>query len=240
MKLRQRSEKRRTSGGHGRSMPKRKNQESTIDPRLFVKKAMPLEEANYQSARSIQDLPVEARIIKNLLAKGYTSPTEIQDGAIEPILKGRNLMGIAQTGTGKTGAFLIPIIHNLLDTRPGFQALVIVPTRELAVQVEQEFKSITKGTRLTSACFIGGTSVGRDISILRSPSHLIIGTPGRLVDLARQRALRLKDFKTLVLDEFDRLLDMGFSKDIQHIVGAMTNREQTVLFRLLRSEAKRN
>ncbi|HNP96975.1 MAG TPA: DEAD/DEAH box helicase, partial [Cyclobacteriaceae bacterium] len=148
----------------------------------------------------------------------------------EPILNRKNVMGIAQTGTGKTGAFLIPIIHNLLKSSPAFQVLIVVPTRELAVQVQQEFQSIAKGTGLTSHCFIGGTSVGRDISLLRSKSHLVIGTPGRLVDLTRQRALKFNTFNTLVLDEFDRLLDMGFSKDIQHIVQSMTGRTQTVLF----------
>ena len=156
--------------------------------------------------------------------------TEIQERAIQSVLEGRDVMGIAQTGTGKTAAFLVPIVNNLLSKPAGFQVLVVVPTRELAVQVEEEFKTITKGLNLSSACFIGGTSVGRDISRLRRPSHVIIGTPGRLIDLARQNALHFRDFKTLVLDEFDRLLDMGFLKDIKFMLSHMTNRKQTVLF----------
>jgi ATP-dependent RNA helicase RhlE len=140
------------------------------------------------------------------------------------------LLGIAQTGTGKTGAFLIPVVNNLLSVSPANQVLVVVPTRELAVQVEQEFKSIVKGLSLRSHCFIGGTSVGKDVSLLRSAAHVIIGTPGRLTDLARQGALKMSNFRTLILDEFDRLLDMGFSRDIQFIVKAMTYREQTILF----------
>lgn len=224
----------RTSGvSHNRrnqSANSRKKPVSNIDPSLFTKKAIPVTLSTYKPIRSIQDLPVDRYLINNLLTKGYTHPTEIQEHAIEPILQGSNVMGIAQTGTGKTGAFLIPIIHNLLKSSPAFQVLVVVPTRELAVQVEQEFKSIAKGTGLTSLCFIGGTNVRRDVSLLRSKSHIVIGTPGRLVDLARQRALHFNNFKTLVLDEFDRLLDMGFSKDIQHIVQSMINREQTVLF----------
>jgi len=223
----------RTSGpGHSRrtQSPSRKKSASTLDPTLFVKKSIPLTSSTYHPVREIKDLPVDRYLINNLLAKGYTHPTEVQEHAIEPILHKKNVMGIAQTGTGKTGAFLIPIIHNLLKSSPAFQVLIVVPTRELAVQVEQEFKSIAKGTGLNSHCFIGGTSVGRDISLLRTKSHFVIGTPGRLVDLARQRALKFNLFNTLVLDEFDRLLDMGFSKDIQHIVESMTSRTQTVLF----------
>ncbi len=191
---------------------------------------MPLTEARYESARTIQDLPVDARIKSNLMAKGYLRPTEIQDKTLEAILTDHDLMGIAQTGTGKTGAFLIPIVHKLIGSKPAFQALVVVPTRELAVQVEEEFKSIVKGLSLFSCCFIGGTSVGRDIATLRKPVHIVIGTPGRLTDLARQGALRFNHFNTLILDEFDRLLDMGFSRDIQFIVKAMNNRKQTILF----------
>lgn len=203
---------------------------STLDPRLFVKKAVPLTEARYESNRSINDLPVDARIKINLLAKGYSKPTEIQDKTIEAILNKNDLMGIAQTGTGKTGAFLIPVVHNLIGSKAAFQVLVVVPTRELAVQVEEEFSTIVKGLSMRSACFIGGTSVGKDIATLRQPVHVVIGTPGRLTDLARQGALRLTNFNTLILDEFDRLLDMGFSRDIQFIVKAMSNRKQTILF----------
>ncbi len=187
-------------------------------------------EATFTPSKRIEDLPVDARVKSNLQSKGYIHLTEIQEHAIQPILEGKDVMGIAQTGTGKTAAFLVPIINNLLGKQPSFQTLIVVPTRELAVQVEEEFKSIAKGTNLSSACFIGGTSVGRDISKLKRPTHFIIGTPGRLIDLARQNALHFRDFKTLVLDEFDRLLDMGFLRDIQYMLAAMTNRKQTVLF----------
>ncbi len=208
----------------------KKKSVSTVNPELFTKKAIPMEASVYKPVRTIMDLPVDPFIKGNLTRKGYKNPTEIQEHAIQPILDGRDVLGIAQTGTGKTGAFLIPIIHNLLKSSPAFQVLIVVPTRELAVQVEEEFKSMAKGTGLSSLCFIGGTSVRRDLSLLRSKTHIIIGTPGRLVDLSQQQALPLNRFTTLVLDEFDRLLDMGFSKDIQYIVKAMTQRKQTVLF----------
>jgi ATP-dependent RNA helicase RhlE len=139
-------------------------------------------------------------------------------------------MGLAQTGTGKTAAFLVPIVHQLINTAPAFQVLIVIPTRELAVQIEDELKSITKGLNLHSQVFIGGTSVNRDLDKLRRPSHFIIGTPGRLLDMANQRALHFDKFQTLVLDEFDRLLDMGFSHDIQKMISKMSNRKQTVLF----------
>lgn len=196
----------------------------------FIKKAQPVNETQYISSRFIKDLPVDESIISNLSRKGYISPTEIQDRSIEPILKGHDLIGLAQTGTGKTGAFLIPLAHNLLGKNPSFQILVISPTRELAVQIEQEFRSITNGLGLYSECLIGGTDVRKDVMKLRKSCHVVIGTPGRISDMVRQKAIILNHFSILVLDEFDRLLDMGFSRDILSIVDEMHNRKQTILF----------
>jgi ATP-dependent RNA helicase RhlE len=210
--------------------PRNNSTKKLLDENLFIKKAQPVEDTRYESPRVIGDLPVNQSIISNLIQKGYVSPTEIQDKSIEPILKGHDLMGLAQTGTGKTGAFLIPLSHNLLGKSPAFQVLVITPTRELAVQIEQEFKSITIGLRLYSECFIGGTDVRKDFTKLRKSYHIVIGTPGRITDLVRQGAINLSLFSTLVLDEFDRLLDMGFSHDILRIVDGMQNRKQTILF----------
>jgi ATP-dependent RNA helicase RhlE len=138
-------------------------------------------------------------------------------------------MGIAKTGTGKTGAFLIPLIHRLVEGAR-FQTLVMVPTRELACQVEDEFKSMAHGLGLYSACFIGGTNLDRDVQKLKRHSHLVVGTPGRLLDLLDRGALHLDQFGVLILDEFDRMLDMGFVRDVQRIVKAMTGRRQTMLF----------
>lgn len=203
---------------------------SSLDPRLLVKAALPLEEAVYLSERTFSQMPINARLKATLGVKGYTHPTEIQDRTLESLLQGHNLLGVAQTGTGKTGAFLIPIIHRLLEERRFFQTLVIVPTRELAQQVDQEFKSMSKGLALFSVCFIGGTNVNRDMQQLRKPSHFVIGTPGRLLDLVNRRALNLRDFQVLVIDEFDRMLDMGFAPDVKQLTFAMTGRKQTLLF----------
>jgi len=218
---------------------KNKQAESTLDPSLFIKKAAPIAETKYVSTRTINDLPIDNRIKSNLIAKGYARPTEIQDRTLEAILAKNDLLGIAQTGTGKTGAFLIPMVNNLLAAKAANQVLVVVPTRELAVQVEQEYNTIVKGMNMRSHCFIGGTSVGRDIGLTRQPVHFVIGTPGRLTDLAKQGALRMSNFSTLILDEFDRLLDMGFARDIQFLVKAMNNREQTILFSATEEKSQR-
>ncbi len=176
-----------------------------------------------------EDLDINPGLRANLIMKGYQHPTPIQEQSISHLLKGRDLMGIAGTGTGKTAAFLIPILHQM-TLNPDLQALVVLPTRELALQVEKEFISLSKGLNLRGSCFIGGQSISRDIQNLRNKNHLIIGTPGRLIDLKNQNILRLDTVSTLVLDEFDRMLEMGFIKDIQKIISAMGNRNQTMFF----------
>jgi len=209
---------------------RKKQNTKELPPESFVRKALPVEETIYRAERQIRDLPVDGLILNNLRKKGYELPTEIQDKTLEAILVGRNLIGLAQTGTGKTGAFLIPLIHNLLKKDATGSVLVISPTRELALQTDSEFRSIAHGMRLFSTCLIGGTSVRRDIDNLRRPGHIVIGTPGRLADMVRQGALDLRRFTILVLDEFDRLLDMGFAPEIQRLVGGMSRRNQTILF----------
>ncbi len=183
----------------------------------------------YVPHRTFDEMPLHTRLKSALKKKGYVHPTEIQDTTLESLLNRRDLIGLAQTGTGKTAAFLIPLIHRMLQ-QERIKTLVIVPTRELAVQVEQEYKSLTKGMNFYSACFIGGTNVGRDVHTLRRPVHLVVGTPGRLLDLYKRKALQLDQFSVLILDEFDRMLDMGFAPDVQRITHSMTAREQTMLF----------
>ncbi len=175
-------------------------------------------------------MPLSANLRANLYEKGFKHPTKLQNDTLEHLIGGRDLLGVANTGTGKTGALLIPIIQQWLSNTGKFQTLVVVPTRELALQVEAEFQSLAKGLGLYSASFIGGTSVGNDLGKLRRNPHLIIGTPGRLMDLHNRNALKLQNISKLVLDEFDRMLDMGFINDIKKIVQAMTARNQTMLF----------
>lgn len=203
---------------------------STLDPSRLVKEASQTEVKNFRSDRLIKELPISTKLKQCLEEKGYERPTEIQDRTLETLMQGRDLLGIAQTGTGKTGAYLMPIIEQLLQKRINPYALVVVPTRELALQVEEEFKSMTKGIGLYSACFIGGTNINRDMQALRRASHVVIATPGRLLDLTNRRVLDLSKFKTLVLDEFDRMLDMGFVRDVNRIIDGMHQRKQTMLF----------
>jgi len=203
---------------------------STLDPSRLVKEASQTEVKEFRSDRLIKDLPISGQLKQCLEKKGFERPTEIQDKTLEALLQGRDLLGIAQTGTGKTGAYLVPIIEQLLHKRINPYALVVVPTRELALQVEEDFKSMTKGMGLYSACFIGGTNINRDLQTLRRQSHVVIATPGRLLDLTNRKALDLRKFKTLVLDEFDRMLDMGFVRDVNRILDGMHQRNHTMLF----------
>ena len=206
-----------------------KNNVSTINPALLVKQAVSVEETPFIAEQNFSEMPLSQSLKNNIKRKGYIEPTEIQQKSINELISGRNLIGVAATGTGKTGAFLIPVIEKML-ANDDTTCLVVVPTRELAMQVEDEFKSLTQGHRLFSACFIGGTSVNNDISKARKKNHLIVGTPGRLNDLTSRGALRLGNTPILVLDEFDRMLDMGFIIDIKKIIALMKNRKQTMLF----------
>ncbi|SIS43008.1 ATP-dependent RNA helicase RhlE [Zobellia uliginosa] len=202
---------------------------STLNPELLVKKSTGVSVTPFESERSFDQLELHRTLLKNIEEKGYKSPTEIQEKCIDPLMSGKDLIGIAATGTGKTAAFLIPMVQQMLASK-GITGLVVVPTRELAQQVYSEFKSLTKGTALSAACFIGGTSVNKDSSLARRNRSLIVGTPGRLNDLIDRKALNTRARSVLVLDEFDRMLDMGFIKDIRKIVSGMHGRRQTMLF----------
>ena len=203
---------------------------SSIDPQRLIQRAEEQTKTKYTSQLCIKELPISQQLRDRLLNKGYDRPTEIQEKTLDCLLQKRDLLGIAQTGTGKTGAFLIPIIEQLINQPQNNFALVLVPTRELANQVEDEFRSMTKGLKLQSSVFIGGTNINRDLRNLRYAGHVIIATPGRLLDLVQRKALDLSKINTLVLDEFDRMLDMGFVHDVKRIVRGMQMRKQTMLF----------
>jgi ATP-dependent RNA helicase RhlE len=166
---------------------------------------------------------------------GFTAPTPIQAGAIPPALDGRDVLGIAQTGTGKTAAFLLPsmqrLLHENVGTRPHAPSVVVLaPTRELAVQIFEHARQLSQFTRLRSAAVYGGSPLGRQAKDLREGVQLVIATPGRLLDHLQRRNVRLDAVRTLVLDEADRMLDMGFLPDIQAIVQRMPEDRQTLLF----------
>lgn len=203
---------------------------SKLDPRLLVKKAVPQEEVEFKSSTLFSSLEIGKRLKENLEAKGYSMLTKIQEQSIQPLLEGRDLMGISNTGSGKTCAFLIPIIEQALANPKDYKALIVAPTRELALQIEEEFKSMTLGMKLSSATFIGGTNINTDERKLFRHPQIVVGTPGRLLDLYGRKLLKLQWMKTLVLDEFDRMLDMGFVNDVKKLVAPMKLRSQTMLF----------
>jgi len=224
-----RNQKRNNYRG-GAQRNRKPKQRSTVKVSELTQKAVPQKTEKYIASRTFAEMPIHPQLKEAIVRKGFEHPTEIQDKTLEDLLDGRDLLGVARTGTGKTGAFLIPLIHRMLNDNGNFQSLVLVPTRELAMQVEEEFKSLTKGLKLYSSVFIGGTNINKDLQNLRRKSQLVVATPGRLIDLANRGALRFKDFKVLILDEFDRMLDMGFSQDVKRITEAMTQRQHTMLF----------
>lgn len=210
---------------------KKKSRSTDVDINKFINKAVISEkQAVYQVTNNFEDFPIQAELIRRIKDRGYTTPTEIQDKSINPILEGKNVIGVAGTGTGKTGAFLIPIINRLLINPTHFDTLIITPTRELALQIEDEFRKLTKGSRLHSITLIGGTNMNKSLAAMSRPAHIVIGTPGRMMDMAQRGKLAFRKFPVLVLDEFDRMLDMGFIRDIEKITSEMVARKQTLLF----------
>jgi len=164
-------------------------------------------------------------------AIGYITPTPIQEQAIPPILKGRDVMGLAQTGTGKTAAFVLPILHRLMQGPRGHvRALIIAPTRELAEQIHEAFISMGKQTRLRSATIYGGVSLNPQIQKLRNGTEIVVACPGRLLDHIKQRTVDLSRLEVLVLDEADRMFDMGFLPDVRKIIKHVPSQRQTLLF----------
>ena len=158
----------------------------------------------------------------------FTNPTPIQIQAIPIAIEGKDIVGIAQTGTGKTLAFGIPMLQRLSQAKT--RGLVVLPTRELALQVEESLRKLGKGLGLRTAVLIGGAAMGPQIRELRQNPHVIVGTPGRILDHLNQRTLRLQDARIVVLDEADRMLDMGFLPQIQKILNVLPRERQTMLF----------
>ena len=202
-----------------------------IDPNRFIHKATPIVDVvTYVPEHSFADFDINAQLKAGIIGKGYVTPTPIQDKAIPHVLDGKDVLGIANTGTGKTAAFLIPLINKVLSDRAQ-QVLIVVPTRELAIQIQSELRGFT-GTamKIFSVCCVGGTSIVPQIRELKYHNEFIIGTPGRLKDLIDRRLIDLSKFQTIVLDEADRMLDMGFVGDMRFLVAGMPKEKQTLFF----------
>jgi ATP-dependent RNA helicase DeaD len=176
------------------------------------------------------ELGLSEGIVETLTAIGYEQPTPIQEQTIQLALSGRDVLGQAQTGTGKTAAFGLPTIEKINPENKAIQALVIAPTRELAVQGQEELFRFGKSKGLKVRTVFGGSSIEKQIKALRSGAHIVVGTPGRMVDLLKRKALDLSHLETLILDEADEMLNMGFLDDIEFIIGKTPAERQTLLF----------
>ncbi len=181
------------------------------------------------------DLGLAAPLLKALAAENYVTPTPIQAQAIPSVLEGKDLLGVAQTGTGKTAAFALPILQRLsADDRPtprkGCRCLVLSPTRELASQIAESFQTYGRFLKLTSTVVFGGVSLGKQVREMANGVDILVATPGRLLDLINQRALVLSNVEILVLDEADQMLDMGFIHDIRKLAALIPAKRQTLFF----------
>ena len=181
------------------------------------------------------DYRIEPEIKRNLAAMGLRRPTDIQFKSIPPILNGEDVLAIAQTGTGKTAAFAIPIVHMLHEQKSsrrteGIKCVVMEPTRELALQITEVFDSIGKHTRVKTLCVFGGVEQDPQIARLEKGIDILVATPGRMFDLVSQGHIHLNRVQMLVLDEADHMLDLGFIKDIQDLIRFLPRKRQTLFF----------
>jgi len=223
----------RTNGGgmsRGNRGGSKRFSGTSISHSRYICKADPIKEsAPYIPINKFSDFKINSVLKDNIIKKGYVNPTPIQDVAIPFVLGGRDVVGVANTGTGKTAAFLIPLLDKILNNMQE-KVLVIVPTRELALQINQEFWDFRGALNVFSVCCVGGMGIYNQISGLRRSNNIVIGTPGRLRDLVDRKVLRLAEFRTIVLDEADRMLDMGFVNDMRFIMSKMAANRQTLLF----------
>lgn len=182
---------------------------------------------------TFENLNLIPQILKAIKAKGYVSPTPIQSKAIPALLQGRDMLGCAQTGTGKTAAFAIPILQLLQKDRngqKGIKALIVTPTRELAIQIDESFADYGKGSGLQHTVIFGGVNQYGQVKKIRAGVDILTATPGRLLDLMNQRIIKLHDLKIFTLDEADRMLDMGFIHDVKKIIAKIPAKRQSLFF----------
>lgn len=209
--------------------PNRGPKKQQIDPRRYIQKAKPAEAVAFVPNNQFADFAVHPLLHGNIKAKGLVTPTPIQDQAIPHGIEGRDVVGIANTGTGKTVAFALPVLNRLLMDKSQ-RALIMAPTRELAQQIEAECKTIARGSGLNGAILIGGTSMGPQLNSLRLRPQIVIGTPGRIKDHMERGTLNVSNFTMVVLDEVDRMLDMGFINDMRFILSRIPESRQSFFF----------
>ena len=210
--------------------PRKAGFRSKINPSLYVRQAQELVKIEDEvTTNTFEDFNFHPHLLANIKAKGYLKPTQIQDQAIPHILQGSDVLGIANTGTGKTAAFVLPIINKILHD-PSQRILILAPTRELALQIKDEFRSFTLGLPIFLTLAIGGAYLREQIIKIKRDPHVIIGTPGRILDLGKRRVINFSKMTVVVLDEVDRMLDMGFIGDIKSIISQTPTSRQTLFF----------
>ncbi|MCA9338984.1 DEAD/DEAH box helicase [Candidatus Saccharibacteria bacterium] len=222
-----RNNSRRSFGG--RNQRRKGPNKQFIHPSKFIQAAKPVEEVKYEPQHTFNDFALNDLLKTNLKAKGFITPSAIQDQSIPYGIEGRDVIGIANTGTGKTAAFALPVINKLMNDRSA-KAIILAPTRELAQQIEADCRSFAKGSGLRGALLIGGSSMGKQFKELRSDPNIIIGTPGRVKDHYERGTLPLCDCNIVVLDEVDRMVDMGFIKDIRYLLGEASPKRQSFFY----------
>lgn len=200
-----------------------------VNPAMLVKKAILTETAQYTPIYRFADFAISEQVKQNVQARGYERPTPIQDRVIPKVLAGRDIIGLAATGTGKTAAFLLPLIDKIVKNR-GQKILVVTPTRELAVQIVEEGREFSRNCQVFFATCIGGVGIERQVRELRRRPAFVVGTPGRLKDLMERRELRLSEYQTVVLDEVDRMLDMGFVNEMRALISLLPRERQSLFF----------
>ena len=221
----------RRSGGGSR---RRGRGQASFDPSKVVAQAKFQETKTsepevYTAKHQFEDFAIKQELKNNIANRGYKTPTPIQDQIIPHILEGRDAVGIANTGTGKTAAFLIPLLNKVLENN-NEKVLIITPTRELALQIRDELRSFSTDMRVFSTLCIGGSNISRQIDSLKRGQHFVIGTPGRIKDLNLRKKLKFEQFTNIVLDEVDRMLDMGFVHEIRAIIERLPNKRQSLFF----------
>jgi superfamily II DNA/RNA helicase len=204
-----------------------------IDFSRFIKKGQQIEEKPYVSKHTFIDFPFNTQIHKNIARAGFIDPRPIQDQAIPSVLAGKDIFGMANTGTGKTAAFILPLIEKIVKTKGQNKretVLIMAPTRELAMQIDSDFRTLSFGLGIFSVSCVGGLPIMRQIGEIKRGVSFVIGTPGRIKDLIMRKVLDLSTCHSVVLDEADRMLDMGFRDDMVFILGKVPKENRQTLF----------